>query len=85
LTKYREFQVAKAEKEKRASVGGGNAIVSATESVKSEDEHYAKNDDSYTKAGGGSYNYDEAGDAEGEEAIYEEYSGQYTNVDMNQF
>lgn len=75
--------MAKAEREKRG--GTGQAGASATESIKSEEEQYSKSDDNYGKASGEPYSYDEPAGPDGEDAIYEEYTGQYTNVDMNQF
>jgi nuclear transcription Y subunit beta len=71
LAKYRVYQVTKQEKQDKKKGAGG-----AESGGKTEDEFKDEED---------SYQYEESFQDERGDAIYEEYSGQYTNVDMSQF
>lgn len=70
LAKYRVYQVTKQEKNDKKGASGIEG------SGKTEDEFKDEED---------SYQYEESFQDERSDAIYEEYSGQYTNVDIGQF
>lgn len=69
LAKYRVYQVMKQEKHDKKKSMGGG-------DRKTEEEYKDEED---------SYQYEESFQDERDDAIYEDYSGQYTNVDMSQF